>query len=350
MDARQATDPPLGESMPHCNQPVADSALARGITHTSRRRKRCNLVLVARPRRPHLYSDFRRIAEHIRQLDPEVHPRVLWDTRYTLPRPGLFLRPTVVVSPQTIKHLAWCPGTHFQADLLTKSEEYAALQKSGIPVPEWALLTRDHRPKLETFGPYVVCKPDAGAKGAEVKIKRTGRVRWTSPANNLARRIGSDGLIVQKFIYTGPWPVSYRVTTLFGKALFSWRVEADRSRRPLQGPDQWRGGAQGGGMSICSSGKACTFQLNNDREIIELAERAHAAFPQIAVLGVDIIREQPSGKLYVIEVNSTGGTWHFSSATGESIQRDAEINFESQFGGLRTAAQVLVEKTHQAAA
>jgi glutathione synthase/RimK-type ligase-like ATP-grasp enzyme len=103
-------------------------------------------------------------------------------------------------------------------------------------------------------------------------------------------------------------------------------------------------------MSICSSGKACTFQLNNDREIIELAERAHAAFPQIAVLGVDIIREQPSGKLYVIEVNSTGGTWHFSSATGESIQRDAEINFESQFGGLRTAAQVLVEKTHQAAA
>ena len=103
-------------------------------------------------------------------------------------------------------------------------------------------------------------------------------------------------------------------------------------------------------MSICSSGKACTFQLNNDREIIDLAARAHTAFPQIAVLGIDIIREQPSGKLYVIEVNSMGGTWHFSSATGKSIQRDAGVNFQSQFGGLKTAAQVLVEKTHQTVA
>ena len=215
-------------------------------------------------------------------------------------------------------------------------------------MPKWALLTRDQRPSLEDFGPYVVCKPDAGAKGAEVKIKRTGRVRWNPPANNLARRLKSDGLLAQEFIYTGPWPVSYRVTTLFGKALFSCRVEADRSRRPLQGPDQFR--SQGGGMSICSSGKACTFELNHDREVIELGERAHAAFPDIAVLGVDIIREQPSGKLYVIEVNSTGGTWHFSSATGQSVQQGAEINFESQFDGLKTAAEVLVEQTHRAAA
>ena len=295
------------------------------LGHDRQRPAQRNLVLVARPKWKKMHSDFRRIARQVRQLDPEVHARVLWDTRYSLPRPGLFLRPTLVVSPLKIRHLAWCPGTHLQADLLTKSEEYAALQKSGIPVPEWALLTRDHRPTLETFGPYVVCKPDAGAKSAEVKIKRTGRVRWKAPANNMARRLAADGLIVQKFIYTGSWPVSYRVTTLFGKALFSWRVEADRSRRPLQGPDQWRGGVQGGGMSICSSGKACTFQLNNDREIIELGERAHAAFPEIPMLGVDIIREQPSGKLYVIEVNSAGDTWHFSGGVGESIQRDAQI-------------------------
>ncbi len=312
--------------------------------------KPCNLVLVARPGRAHLYSDFRRIAGHIRKLDPLVHAMVLRDSRYTVPRPSLFLRPTLVVSPQKIKHLAWCPGTRYQPVLMTKSEELGALQKCGIPVPKWVRLTRDNCPSVESLGAYVVCKPDAGAKGAEVKIKRAGRVRWKAPANKLARRIGSDALLAQEFIYTGPWPVSYRVTTLFGKALFSWRVEADRSRRPLQGTDQWQGGAQGGGMSICSSGTGCTFQLNNDREIIELGERAHAAFPQIAVLGVDIIREQPSGKLYVIEVNSTGGTWHFSSATGKSIQRDAQINFESQFGGLSTAARVLVEKTHQVVA
>ena len=324
------------------------AALRTGLASHGRQAR--NLVLVTRPKWKTMHSDFRRIVQLVRELDPEVHAQVLWDKRNSLPRPSLFLRPTVVVSPLRIRHLFWCPGARFQADLLTKSEEYAALEKCDIPVPKWALVTRDHRPSLETFGRYVVCKPDAGAKGAEVKIKRTGRVRWSPPANNMARRLKADGLLAQEFIYTGPWPVSYRVTTLFGKALFSWRVEADRSRRPLQGPDQWRGGAQGGGMSICSSGNACTFQLNNDREIIELGERAHAAFPEIPILGVDIIREEPTGKLYVIEVNSAGDTWHFSGGVGESIQRDAQINFESQFDGINTAAQVLVEQVHRAAA
>lgn len=308
-----------------------------------------NLVLVTRPTWKKTHAEFQQIARKIRKLEPRVHPMVLWDSRYTLPRPSLFLRATMVVSPLTIRYLSWCPGVHFQAELLTKSEEYIALEKCGIPVPKWVRLTRDACPSVDALGAYVVCKPDAGARGAEVRIKRAGRVRWKAPRTKLSKHLGSDALIAQEFIYTGRWPVSYRVTTLFGKVLFSWRVEADRSRRPLHGPDEWRDGAQGGGMSICSSGKACTFQLNHDRDIIELGERAHTAFPHIPLLGVDIIREQPSNKLYVIEVNSGGDTWHFTSPVGESIQRDAKIDFKSQFGGLDAAASALVEQTRRAA-
>ena len=159
-----------------------------------------NLVLVTRPKWKKMHADFRRIARQIRKLDPLVHPMVLWDSRYTLPRPSLFLRPTMVVSPLTIRHLTWCPGVRYQAALLTKSEEYVALEKCGIPVPKWVRLTRDNCPSVESLGAYVVCKPDAGAKGAEVKIKRAGRVRWKAPANKLARRIGSDALLAQDFI------------------------------------------------------------------------------------------------------------------------------------------------------
>jgi glutathione synthase/RimK-type ligase-like ATP-grasp enzyme len=89
--------------------------------------------------------------------------------------------------------------------------------------------------------------------------------------------------------------------------------------------------------------------LNNEPEIIALGERAHRAFPEIPFLGIDILREEPSGRLYVIEVNSAGDVWHFSSRTGRSIQQWAGIDFASQYGGLRRAAEILVTETRSQA-
>lgn len=51
----------------------------------------------------------------------------------------------------------------------------------------------------------------------------------------------------------------------------------------------FKGDEHGGGMSIVSSGKGCSFTLHQDKEVIGLAERAHSALPNIPLLGVDII-------------------------------------------------------------
>lgn len=237
-----------------------------------------------------------------------------------------------------------------QGRMLRKSEEYAALERIGIPVPKWVLVSRDNPPNLEGLGDYVVSKPDIGGKGAEVKIKRRSRVRWKPPKNERAKRTNQLDMIAQQFVYTGPWPVSYRVTTLFGQVLFAWRVEANLGRRPLDGPNSFgQGGADGGGHSICSSGEGCQFALCHDPEIIALGERAHRAFPDLPVLGIDIVRDANSGQLYVIEVNSCGQVWHFSSHTGLGIQSHAKINFESQFDGIHKAARVLVDETRRRA-
>jgi len=50
------------------------------------------------------------------------------------------------------------------------------LQEAGIPVPRWQVLEPDRKPNLTGWGPYVVIKPIGGARGAGVKIKRSGRV------------------------------------------------------------------------------------------------------------------------------------------------------------------------------
>jgi glutathione synthase/RimK-type ligase-like ATP-grasp enzyme len=57
----------------------------------------------------------------------------------------------------------------------------------------------------------------------------------------------------------------------------------------------------------------------NDPEIIALGERVHQAFPECALLGVDIIRKSQTGQLYVLETNPYGMTWHFSSPLSKTF-------------------------------
>jgi hypothetical protein len=308
--------------------------------------RRRNLVLVTN-HRVNRRSDFERIAAHVREGAPDVAPFVLKDARARTLLPLLALRPTLVVSPIRLKRFRPWRGCVRQGRALGKPAEYRALERRGLPVPRWTTLATGQTPDLDGFGDYVVVKPEQGGRGAEVKIKRKGRVRWRPIETRYP--VPSQRWIVQDFIYTGPWPVSYRVTTLFGETLFAWRSEADHGRRPLRGPTAFRGGADGGGMSIVSSGRGCRISLADDPEILRLAQRAHAAFPELPVLGVDILREEPTGKLYVLEVNSIGRTWHLSSPTGREIQASFGLDFEAQFDGLRKAARVLVEQTRRQA-
>ena len=166
---------------------------------------------------------------------------------------------------------------------------------------------------------------------------RKGKVRW-KPRQVECFSTGGADRIVQEFVYTGPWPVSYRVVTLFGEALIAYRIEADNARRPL--PDRYAF-KEASGITIVSNSKGCSILLHEDEEVIRLAERAHGAFPDLALLGVDVIREQPSGKLHVLEVNASGWTWHFSSPDGQRIRRETGGDPYAQMNGLERAARIL---------
>ena len=85
------------------------------------------------------------------------------------------------------------------------------------------------------------------------------------------------------------------------------------------------------------------MEPNFDEAIIRLAESAHAAFPEIPLLGFDIVREVPSGNLFVIEANAIGWVWKF----GPQQAADYGFSFEAQFDGVRKAAYILAEKTQQ---
>lgn len=309
----------------------------------------CNLLLIAQSDHVHL-ADFQALASEICAVAPDVHAYAMWDQSYDWKTIDSALdRPSFSFCPVPVRAFRPWRGPLLQCRRLYKSEEYAALQQADVPLPCWGLLTPDSKPDLDGFGPYVVVKPDWSGRGADVKIMRLGRVRWHPPTTDYTRRLQGDAgnWIVQEFIYTGPQPVSYRVTTLFGEPLWGWKVAADSTRRPLRHRYDFRQGETGGGMSIVSSGKGCVFSLIDEPDLADLARRAHRAFPDIPVLGVDMVRDIESGQLYVIEVNAGGYTWHVASKVGRRIQRDFAFDIEARFNIRQRVARILAEQARR---
>ncbi len=74
-------------------------------------------------------------------------------------------------------------------------------------------------------------------------------------------------------------------------------------------------------------------------DVITLARQAHRAFPTIPLLATDIVQEWISGKLYVLEVNGIGWTFHLTSDYGRRIKEMFGIDLAAQFGGAAAVAR-----------
>jgi hypothetical protein len=294
------------------------------------------LILVTNPA-VNATSDFLEIAGWISALDPETLVRVVPDLAGADATSDVPDIPTVTVSPAPLRRLRPRRGPVFQGQHVSKSTEYRALEAAGVPVPRWTRLLPNRAPKLDGFAQYVVTKPDFGAQGADVRIERRDTVQWTPPRTARTLNFGGpfNPRLAQEFVYTGAWPRSHRVVTLFGSVLWADRTEASHDRPPL------RDRAAFDGQSVVSSGRGCTFTLDGDPEVVSLGERAHAAFPRVPLLGVDIVRDADTGELYVIEANSLGYTWHFSTPKGLAFQKQFGFDLNAQFDGRRKAARVL---------
>ena len=307
---------------------------------------------VARPRRllnlvsspiVNTDEDFQELAGWMEQLDPELVVRVVPDVA-SAANDGPDL-PTLTISPGPVRRFRPARGPVLQGLLLPKSAEYRALAAVGAPVPKWQRLLPGRSVDLSGLSEYVVTKPDFGARGADVRVERRALAAWTPPRTELGLQFGGrfNPRLAQDLVYTGPYPVSHRVATLFGRALFALTVEASHERRPLESRQDFHG------QSIVSSGRCCSFRLCHDPDVIALAERAHAALPRVPLLGADILRDAQTGALFVVELNSIGCTWHFSSPSGRALQAQFGLSLEAQLDGRRRAAGILVDACREQA-
>ena len=290
-----------------------------------------NLILVHQATKQDR-ADYEQIAQRIAGRDSSIAVSIVDTKQATLADDGA---PTLTVSPMPIKRFVPPRGAVCQGFEYPKGEQYERLERLGVPVPKWQRIGPGVYLDPRDWGPYVVVKPELGRKGAEIFIKRTGRVRYRAPA-----------FLAQQFVYTGRWPVNYRVVTLFGRTLMCWRCEADHRFVPLE--SRWDFKARGG-ITVVSNKRDSRYRLADDVDVIALAEKAHGAFPDQPLLGTDILRDAESGALYVIECNPRGDAWLISSEMGRLIEQANGLDFAAQFGALDIATETLIRETRSRA-
>ncbi|MEM8587737.1 MAG: hypothetical protein AAGG65_06710 [Pseudomonadota bacterium] len=141
-----------------------------------------NLLLHYFPKMP-FRSDFDAMARRIHAEAFDIVVKVLATDR---PHPWTMLnaaaRPTVSVEFHRAKFTPCLRGKVFrQWRRGSKSGQYRVLEAAGISVPQWAPVTPVTRLDPVDWGDYVVEKPDCGARGTYVRVKRTSRVRYKDP-------------------------------------------------------------------------------------------------------------------------------------------------------------------------
>lgn len=304
-------------------------------------RRAINLVFYCYPKKGTV-DDFREVSRRIAATTPEIATHVYTtdaNLRALLGTFGKALRPTLTIEMDRVR-FAWpLRGRRFShRHGLGKPDELRRLGEAGLPVPEWTELTPATRLDPAKWGRYVVVKPAFSRRGAYVWIRKTGKVRYEAPSDFPKDHPGHRaGMYAQRFIYTGEWPIAYRVSVYFGKPIVAVRYEGRRDLPPLQDRDAFRGT---GGRSIVANAMGCTISCIDDADILDLARRAHLSFPETPSLGVDIVREEGTGKLYILEVNPGGGSWMLSTGGGRKMQEQFGLDFYAQFGALDIIAKV----------
>ena len=93
------------------------------------------------------------------------------------------------------------------------------------------------------------------------------------------------------------------------------------------------------------------MSLIKNNQLNEVALRVSSTFPDNPLFGIDIIRDQETGNLFVLETNLGGNTWHFSSEMGHvgREQMGGRKAMVLQYNAWDRAAEALVRKVNEVA-
>lgn len=315
---------------------------------------RRNLILVFDPEL-HGADDFRQIASRIAARAPDVRPFVVLTSASAAASVPLeaWRDPTLTVAFGPSRGFRPARGPVIASRQISKIDQYTRFRDAGIATPATALFSFGMELPEAEFGTHVVLKPvdlSITSYGDFVQLMRTARARALTPRNLPPDHPAQGGrLLVQAFVDTGPHPARTRVLTLFGEPLYAQVARLVHARPALESDDATLEGAviaTNAAAEIVRSIRE--IEADDDPGVVTFARRIAAVFPDVPLLGIDILRRYGDGALFALEVNAGGNTWHFSSPTWAANRAAFPAVVDemyNQFNALDTAARTLIAVT-----
>jgi hypothetical protein len=308
-----------------------------------------NLILVHQPYRQNI-KDFHDIAQRAEQMAPDVRAVVVNNgARHAVERKKAAELPTLVFSPGALDEFRPVRGKIYAGQFVMKAEQGRRFMQAGLPTPATvsgeSILT-----SLPELTDLILVKPDheRASNGRGIQLRRR-----TDFEIELSRSSGAEreSYVVQSYIDTGPYPINYRVHTLFGETLIAYKKTST-----LSGPMHTFSDSElRDAIFQPRVGAGHTVDVCRECDVLDLARNAYAAMPEIPLQGCDIVRDCKTGQLYILEINAGGNTWVFSktSPNGRSVDSFARkmgvADIREPFDAFNVAARVLVEKARQEA-
>ena len=296
-------------------------------------------------------DDFHQIAKRAHRLDPSIAVIPIAEHLHSslIPKPLLNL-PILVIFLVNPPAKEFALTAKMAVKNMTKLEEYEHFKKYNIPCLPIEEFTWGMTLDKSTYGDWVVLKPqNIQSTGKDVNMVPTDLIPTLTledfPADHLMRQ---DQYYVQKFVKTGEKPSHYRVLVFLDTVLYIRKNESIYNY-PNLNDDIKTKLAKTVGSNFSGHRK---FSMANDEKISEFALKISSSFPKNPILGIDIIREENTGALFVLETNPGGNVWHFSSNYTAKLPEDKKATREQclkQFNAFDRAAEALVKQTHMLA-
>jgi len=306
-----------------------------------------NLVLVHTPGYQAV-EDFQSIGRAVQELAPDIEVFVASNSiSSSVTRRQAGRRPSLIFSPGKLLSFSPLRGKVYAGSPIPKLEQIERFRAAGLPVPPTAEIKPNVDLPKAAFGSYVVVKPgfSESSRGQFITLMRREAVTFQPREGFALDHPGRYGpMLAQKFIDTGTFVNHYRVLTLFGTPLLAFKTTSEKERPALDSSDDALATIA---LKARRRDGPIRREFTSDPDILGLARDAYSALPEIALQGIDIIREAGSGKLYLLEANPGGNTWIFSKGdlttrlkTALGVER-----LTDQFDAFRIAAKVLIERT-----
>lgn len=296
--------------------------------------------------RPENHDDFVAIGKRIIRKAPEIavvikpsiyHPNELDPALQYFPLLNLYL----VNPPQVLP----ARGKTLYVKAIDKLEQYQNYKLANISTPKTIEYEIGQDINIKEWGEYIFLKDKNESHGRNSFLIPTKEIKNIKPYLDKLK-IKSE-ILFQEFIYTGQNVNHYRVLNFLSEPLCCFKsTNLSSIKLPVNLDDAFSNHT----VKTNFSNDTRKIELSKNEEVLNFSKSIFRVFSEKPLQGIDIVIQENTKKLFVLEGNQGGNVWVFSHKKSFALDKLGRFNLLNQFNAFDVAADVLIKKTHELAA